>query len=381
MESFYWNPTLQYAHYAPDLLRDVTCNQFTGIKIKQMLIAGESYYFNIRSKINLNEVYVNIVRDYPVFIGIRCSILDAFTLHHTQLWNISKPYIVITYITDIHTSETTTDWIVCRLNWLKDINVDGDASYRVRVVVCDFEITISGQLVLNILRNQETQFFSKEVFSQRHLYLLNIRAFLFVNCENNHMRKISFFYRNKRTAYFDHILRTDGIMKPYIKSMTGDPKCPINGRINGLFFMGRTNKYNTSELPPASPYGEMRLVIPAHRLFDSQKNLYFSDFFCHNKEHHISVVITVPGSYADIYCQSHLLPLMKYENEYLRLSPDGTIWTSHSAWVEVLYTEPLDLKLEFLYSGAYFTPTKVLGAGDVYRIGRPKRSDCCYCNL
>ena len=349
--------------------------------INRVLLSGQIHVYKITSKTGVNGICLNTVRDYPVLIGIRCCIVNTSGLHSIQPSNTSQPYLVITHITNTLTLQKRTDWAICYSNLHRDVNVEGDAPLKVTVVVCELKFIKSRQLSVNILHNHEKHFFPKEIFSPHDLSLLNKKACLFVNSKSNHMRRISFFYRNKRTAYFDHILHTDGIMKPYIKSMTGDPKCPINGRINGLFFMGRTDRYNTSELPPVSPYGEMRFVIPAHHLFDSQKNLYFSDFFCHNKEHHVSVVITVPGSNADTYCQSHLLPLMKYDNEYLRLSSDGTIWTSHSAWVEVLYTESLDLRFEILFSRAYLIPTKVIGTGDIYRIGQPKRPDCACCNL
>ena len=369
------------AHHAPYLqavLPTISFRDTHKVKtIKQVLLSGQTYVYTILWKTGLNGIYVNTVRDYPVFIGIRCHVNSS----GLQPLYTSQPYLVITYITNTLTLQTETDWAICYSSLYRDLKVDRDASLKVTVILCELKIINSRTLSVNILQNHEKHFSSKEIFSQHQLSLLNEKACLFVNSESSHMKKISVFYRNKRTAYFDHILQTDGIMKPYIKSMTGDPKCPINGRINGLFFMGRTNRYNTSELPPVSPYGEMRFVIPAHRLFDSQKNLYFSDFFCHNKEHHVSVVITVPGSYADKYCQSHLLELPKYENEYLRLSSDGTIWTSHSAWVEVLYTESLNLRFELLFSGAYLMPTKVIGTGDIDRIGRPKRPDCAYCNL
>ena len=373
------------AHHAPCLLTILPTISFAdipdGTVTRQVLFCGQTHVYKIVSKTGVNGIFVNTLRNYPVFIGIRCCIVNSSGLHSKETLNTSQPYLVITYITNTLTLQTQTDWAICCASLHRDLNVEGDASLKVTVVVCELQIINSRQLSVNILQNHKKHFISKKIFSQHHLFLLNMKACLFVNSEINHMKKISVFYRNKSTAYFDHILRTDGIMKPYIKSMTGDPKCPINGRINGLFFMGRTNRYNTSELPPASPYGEMRFVIPAHRLFDSQKNLYFSDFFCHNKEHHVSVVITVPGSYADTYCQSHLLPLMKYDNDYLRLSSDGTIWTSHSAWVEVLYTESLDLRFELHYSGAYLTPTKVLGTGEINHIGRGKKPDCVYCNL
>lgn len=47
-------------------------------------------------------------------------------------------------------------------------------------------------------------------------------------------------------------------MKTYIKDPSGDPASPINGKINGLFFMA---KNHNGEPPNYSVFGPIRLQV------------------------------------------------------------------------------------------------------------------------
>ena len=169
-------------------------------------------------------------------------------------------------------------------------------------------------------------------------------------------------------------------MVPYIKDMSGDQRSPINGRIDGLFFMANLdrNSSNPERLPPCSPFGSMRLIVPTQKLFSLTNKLYFSDLFC-MKDHYVSLVITKAGSQADLYCQSHLLPLDVYNNPYLQLDSSGNVFALHKPglWVEVMYTETVNVNMP----GARFTTVRTLGRGESTPMGIPKKTSCPHCNL
>lgn len=66
-------------------------------------------------------------------------------------------------------------------------------------------------------------------------------------------------------------------MLKYIKDENGQAACPINGALYGLFFSAKVLK--TGELPPTSPFGDVRMRIPAEDLLNPLKhNMYFADF-------------------------------------------------------------------------------------------------------
>ena len=89
------------------------------------------------------------------------------------------------------------------------------------------------------------------------------------------------FYRDKDSIYFDDIrMNKSGNMQVYRKDHHGDPKSPINDRINGLFFS--TNVlYGTTEPIPWSVFGDTRLLIPMEQLHRKCPNLWFADFLLH----------------------------------------------------------------------------------------------------
>ncbi|ESO05638.1 hypothetical protein HELRODRAFT_171297 [Helobdella robusta] len=92
-----------------------------------------------------------------------------------------------------------------------------------------------------------------------------------------------YLYRNKPECYFDLITsEKPSIMRTYVKDNSGDPRCPINGEINGLFFTASVNYGSQDGAPiPKSPFGKKRLIVPIERLFNVHAcNIYFSDFYC-----------------------------------------------------------------------------------------------------
>ena len=188
------------------------------------------------------------------------------------------------------------------------------------------------------------------VHSQVDLGLLERKARQFLRRAVSSNSLVSHLYRNKPNDYFTTILNNDGIMKKYMKDSGGDPKCPLNRRLEGLYFFGRNNN-------PRSPFGEKRINIPATDLFNTGKNVYFADFFCMSDtdHHYMTIVVTTPGTDADTFCQEHLLALDKYDNPYIWLSPDGAqvnVTHGYYVWVEVFYTEDIDIRTG-INSGRY----------------------------
>jgi len=153
----------------------------------------------------------------------------------------------------------------------------------------------------------------------------------------------SWLYRNKEARYFETIRDEGGMMKTRTKDDSGDIRSPINGRLDGLFFSA--SLYNGA-LPTISPFGPERLLIPSNVLLNERMCLYFADFYCayESSPHYIILVITRRNSNADMFCKSNLVcldlhdnPFLFYRNGVVRVS------TSHRLWVEVFYTEDLQV--------------------------------------
>ena len=68
-------------------------------------------------------------------------------------------------------------------------------------------------------------------------------------------------------------------MHVYTKDDSGHPSSPLNGQLDGLFFLARLNINGT--FPETSPFGDTRWFTKAENLFhpDSHR-LYFADFYC-----------------------------------------------------------------------------------------------------
>ena len=98
--------------------------------------------------------------------------------------------------------------------------------------------------------------------------------------ENSYLHKFKIFYRCKPFSYFENIQSNhQGIMKTYLKDLTGHPASPINHRLNGLFFHCRLR--SNGDFPHFSPFGDTRWFIEADFLFDPRRdNIYFADYYC-----------------------------------------------------------------------------------------------------
>ncbi|XP_067676607.1 uncharacterized protein [Haliotis asinina] len=137
---------------------------------------------------------------------------------------------------------------------------------------------------------------------------------------------ITQMYRNKPASYFDNIMyNRNGVMEKYMKDNNGDPYSAINHKISGLFFSGSfdTRETNPPQRPPNFSYfGESRLFIPAEVLFTSDTRMYFADFFCHNKVHYVTAVVTKIGSEEDRFCEDRLIELDLKSNPFFTVIED-----------------------------------------------------------
>ena len=222
-------------------------------------------------------------------------------------------------------------------------------------------------------------------FSPQQLHQLEEKARNLVSkTKNQATASITRLYRNKPADYFFNILKNyNGLMKPYEKDYNGDPCCPINGQIDGLFFSGMVDK--KGNLPTRSPFGDTRFIMPIHKLFNQYTNLYFADFYCNNKDrqpHYITLVITVPGSSADRFCSPRLLLLDKYSNPYFCIDYRmGCVRINKTVWIEILYTETVDLLHEMMNGSTWQRGVETIGKGSSSDKGIPKNPKCKVCNL
>ena len=231
----------------------------------------------------------------------------------------------------------------------------------------------------------------KEVLRQTELWELLQRAAVFRQCQCTEDLEVQFAYRNKPRPYFDRIMQKDGgIMKVYIKDNNGDPGCPINKQINGLFFGVRIDP-KTRTLPRDSYFGNRRIIMPIERFMKEPVKLYFADFYCHSTVHYVTLVTTKPDSRVDVLCREHLLELSLENNPFFcripcasntyntftTFVPPYKFYCSRVPCVEILYTEDIDLKQEEIT----WQTVPTLGRGSSTEHGIPKRPDCDICNL
>jgi hypothetical protein len=119
-------------------------------------------------------------------------------------------------------------------------------------------------------------------------------------------------YRNKSPEYFASMFAADrGVMKVYAKDPSGDQASPINGRIDGLFFMAEVEPGSTRGEPVrVSPFGGTRMTVPVDVMLAAAPRLYFADYYCmRGRFHYITLVMCKAGSTPDEFCAEHLLKL------------------------------------------------------------------------
>ncbi|XP_046558134.1 uncharacterized protein LOC124267267 isoform X1 [Haliotis rubra] len=140
---------------------------------------------------------------------------------------------------------------------------------------------------------------------------------------------ITQFYRNEPEDYYTNIMSNrGGVMEKYIKDNNGDPYSAINHNINGLFFSGSLDT-RTKNPPDFSYFGDTRLFIPAEELFTPDTRMYFADFFCHNKVHYVTAVVTKRGSSEDRFCDERLIELDLKDNPFFTIKEHTEGATHH----------------------------------------------------
>jgi len=193
-------------------------------------------------------------------------------------------------------------------------------------------------------------------------------------------------YRHKPAEYFQQIFTFHGnLMRVYIKDNNGDPKSCINGRLNGLFFSADVNP-KTGKPKWRPIYGNRRLRISASKMFEFASNLYFADVYCNSESgvHHVTLVLTNPGSAADWFCSEKLVPLSKTDRQHNPfLFFKGTeVYVSTKLMVEVLFTEDVDIGrcLREKECDAFFDVCYEKARSQRH-LGRRKSPNCPLCNL
>ena len=206
--------------------------------------------------------------------------------------------------------------------------------------------------------------------------------------------KCTWFYRNKSRQYFDKITSEHGgVMKAYLKDAGGDQRSPINGEINGLFFM---TAVENGEPLSFSPFGDTRVLIRAEVLLSLllASNVYFADFFgmyrysTRRPWHYITLVLARPGSDADKLCQQRLPKLDindKSSSPFLFIEKEEVhvMYIDGHIMVELFFTE--DLKVDQLLQEddvkAKMDYVTVLYRGRPTQGGRAKHSQCAICEI
>lgn len=237
------------------------------------------------------------------------------------------------------------------------------------------------------------------VYRLDQMRMLLGKALTFLETKGPSLRPITLLYRNNPLPYFTDILENrGGIMNVCLKNDNGDPKCPINGKIDGIYFSCGVHP-RTGKLPFMSPFGNTRFVIPIHKLiFPKDDRIYFADFFCHSKGHHVALVVTKPESHADRFC-ARTLPRLRMieaapsetesddesgsdcENLFFHFNSDeGRFYCSVAVWVQIYYTENVNFGAEFAQNrDCIIQMGASLGRRAGY--GRAKNPSCVDCNL
>ena len=173
------------------------------------------------------------------------------------------------------------------------------------------------------------------------------------------MEPCKWLYRNKHKEYFDDILQTNrGIMEPITKDGSGDPRNPINGKLDGVFFTASIKKGSNCEPLKRSPYGSSRFQVPLEYLIDSDcYNLYFADFYCAGTDYHyVVLVVAEVDSKADDFCGDNL-PLLEWDdNEFLTCVGDEDyfqVTNSKSCIIELFYAKVVNMKRALKMGGAF----------------------------
>ncbi|XP_064612951.1 phytanoyl-CoA hydroxylase-interacting protein-like [Liolophura sinensis] len=201
---------------------------------------------------------------------------------------------------------------------------------------------------------------------------------------NAAMSQATFLYRDKSKEYFgDIFLNHGGVMHPYLKDNTGDPKCPITNRLKGLFFSTAISR--KSKLPLVySPFGPHRFLVPLTELLQNTGSwkLYFADFYCLDRDkqnsHHVNLVLCEKDTDAYKMCEECLLALPS-GNPFLQVVAGHSEYLVNShIKVEVIYTKEIDIVRMCRDTDAEMQIVPSHGRSDPR--GIPKNPKCVKCN-
>ena len=159
----------------------------------------------------------------------------------------------------------------------------------------------------------------------------------------------NWLYRNKPEEYFSEIFhQNEGIMEPTWKDSNGDPKSPINDRIEGIFFTASVSRGSKCGKPlKRSPYGSSRFQVDIEYLIDPENcRLYFADFYCTGSDYHyVTLVVVKKHSDADRFCWNNL-PLLQWDdNEFLTYDEEDLfdVTDSDLCIIQVFYCDEVNL--------------------------------------
>ncbi len=209
------------------------------------------------------------------------------------------------------------------------------------------------------------------------------KAIAFVQQSSSTFREIKWFYRAKPHEYFEDIFQYhNSIMRVHLKDHNGDAASIINGTLSGLFFACNVNK--RGHPPHISIYGPKRLYVPAGIImFPDSAHLYFADFYCLRSVHYVTLIMTVCGSKSDQFCHEHLVMLNKQTNAFLvrgvTIGGLPCVLVTGNVWVEVFYTEDINLYYWMKVYGSFFKTVESIGTSKAE--GVPKNVSCTVCNL
>ena len=197
----------------------------------------------------------------------------------------------------------------------------------------------------------------------------------------NRFRECTYFHRDNSQDYYNYIFdKRDGIMEKYEKDCHGDPANPINAQISGLFFSATTGKMYGGR---PSIFGDKRVKIEPHLLFNDNTNLYFADFYCIYSAHCIQLVVTENQTQVDETCRKLLIKLNKYDNPFLYISKDDPkiITVTITAPVEVFYTHDINLQRCGINKSNKSSIETAPNTGSSRIGGQRKNPKCTICNI
>ncbi|CAC5404671.1 unnamed protein product [Mytilus coruscus] len=245
---------------------------------------------------------------------------------------------------------------------------------------------VSGRCFNNMFPFEFPSASSVEFFSLLDTYrLYNLAVAFGTRKVFPNMRPIQYFYRNKSKTYFDKIMKQmNGEMRPYLKSNGGEQSSVVNGRLSGLFFSTYIDA--TTNMPsPFSHFGPIRLYIQSLVMFNPECNLYFADFYCHKKRHHVTIILMPKYSIDNEFCGQYLKELNIFHNPYLclRVEFNGafTVMANLDVTVEVFYTETINVRRALELQYGFIEKTNTIGRGYAPPSGIPKNPSCKICNL